>query len=34
MSVRAARNILDRIDGALDPGFVVNPEVLPNRRNV
>ncbi|MBS0561766.1 MAG: hydroxyacid dehydrogenase [Proteobacteria bacterium] len=34
MSIRAARNILDRIDGTLDPGFVVNPETLPNRRNV
>jgi D-3-phosphoglycerate dehydrogenase len=34
MSIRAARNILDRIDGTLDPGFVVNPEVLPNRRNM
>jgi D-3-phosphoglycerate dehydrogenase len=33
MSIRAARNILDRIDGTLDPGFVVNPEALPNRRN-
>jgi D-3-phosphoglycerate dehydrogenase / 2-oxoglutarate reductase len=34
MSIRAARNIIDRIDGTLDPGFVVNPEVLPNRRNL
>jgi D-3-phosphoglycerate dehydrogenase len=34
MSIRAARNILERIDGTLDPGFVVNPEVLGNRRNV
>jgi D-3-phosphoglycerate dehydrogenase len=34
MSVRAARNIIDMIDGTLDPGFVVNPEVLPNRRNI
>jgi D-3-phosphoglycerate dehydrogenase len=33
MSIRAARNIIDRIDGTLDPGFVVNPEALPNRRN-
>jgi D-3-phosphoglycerate dehydrogenase len=33
MSVRAARNILDRFDGVLDPGFVVNPEVLGIRRN-
>ena len=33
MSIRAARNIIDRIDGTLDPGFVVNPETLPNRRN-
>jgi D-3-phosphoglycerate dehydrogenase len=34
MSIRAARNILERIDNTLDPGFVVNPEVLPNRRNI
>ncbi len=33
MSIRAARNIIDMFDGALDPGYVVNPEVLPNRRN-
>jgi D-3-phosphoglycerate dehydrogenase len=33
MSIRAARNILERLDGTLDPGFVVNPEVLSNRRN-
>ncbi len=33
MSLRAARNILDRFDGRLDPGYVVNPEVLPNRPN-
>ncbi|MCL2428657.1 MAG: hypothetical protein FWD12_05440, partial [Alphaproteobacteria bacterium] len=33
MSIRAAQNILERFDGTLDPGFVVNPEVLPNRRN-
>lgn len=34
MSIRAAQNILDRFDGTLDPGYVVNPEILPNRRNV
>ena len=34
MSIRAARNILERIDGTLDAGFVVNPETLPNRRNI
>jgi D-3-phosphoglycerate dehydrogenase len=34
MSVRAARSIVEMLDGALDPGFVVNPETLPNRRNV
>jgi D-3-phosphoglycerate dehydrogenase / 2-oxoglutarate reductase len=34
MSVRAARNMLELFDGVLDPGFVVNPETLPNRRNV
>jgi D-3-phosphoglycerate dehydrogenase len=33
MSIRAAQNIIDMFDGALDPGYVVNPEVLPNRRN-
>lgn len=33
MSIRAAQNILEKFDGTLDPGFVVNPEVLPNRRN-
>ncbi len=33
MSIRAAQNIIDMFDGTLDPGFVVNPEVLPNRRN-
>ncbi len=33
MSVRAARNIIDHFDGTLDPGYVVNPEVLPNRPN-
>ncbi len=30
MSIRAARNIIDPFDGTLDPGYVVNPEVLPN----
>jgi D-3-phosphoglycerate dehydrogenase / 2-oxoglutarate reductase len=34
MSVRAARSIIEMLDGVLDPGFVVNPETLPNRRNV
>ena len=34
MSVRAARNMLELFDGVLDPGYVVNPETLPNRRNV
>jgi D-3-phosphoglycerate dehydrogenase / 2-oxoglutarate reductase len=33
MSVRAAKNMLELFDGVLDPGFVVNPESLPNRRN-
>jgi len=33
MSVRAAKNIVEAFDGTLDPGFVVNPEALPNRRN-
>ena len=33
MSIRAARNITEMFDGTLDPGFVVNPETLPNRRN-
>ena len=34
MSIRAAKNMLELFDGMLDPGFVVNPETLPNRRNV
>ena len=34
MSVRAAKNMLELFDGVLDPGYVVNPETLPNRRNV
>jgi D-3-phosphoglycerate dehydrogenase len=34
MSVRAAKNMLEAFDGVLDPGFVVNPETLPNRRNL
>ena len=34
MSIRAARNMLEVFDGVLDPGFVVNPETLPNRRNI
>ncbi len=33
MSIRAARNVLELFDGVLDPGYVVNPEALPNRRN-
>lgn len=33
MSIRAAKNIVEALDGVLDPGFVVNPETLPNRRN-
>ena len=31
MSMRAVRNLLDTLDGTIDPGFTVNPEVL--RRN-
>jgi D-3-phosphoglycerate dehydrogenase len=31
MSMRAVRNLLDTLDGVIDPGFTVNPEVL--RRN-
>ena len=34
MSIRAARNMLELFDGVLDPGYVVNPETLPNRRNL
>ena len=34
MSIRAARNMLEAFDGTLDSGYVVNPETLPNRRNV
>jgi len=34
MWVRAAKNMLELFDGVLDPGYVVNPEALPNRRNV
>lgn len=34
MSIRAAKNMLEAFDGVLDPGFVVNPETLPNRRNL
>ena len=33
MSIRAAKNMLELFDGVLDPGYVVNPETLPNRRN-
>jgi D-3-phosphoglycerate dehydrogenase len=32
-SIRAAKNMLEFFDGALDPGYVVNPETLPHRRN-
>jgi len=28
MSLRAVRNLLDAIDGVIDPGYTVNPEVL------
>ncbi len=31
MSMRAVRNLLDTLDGTIDPGYTVNPEVL--RRN-
>jgi D-3-phosphoglycerate dehydrogenase / 2-oxoglutarate reductase len=34
MSVRAAKNVIEAFDGTLDPGFAVNPEALPNRRNL
>jgi D-3-phosphoglycerate dehydrogenase len=34
MSIRAARNMLELFDGVLDPSYVVNPETLPNRRNL
>jgi D-3-phosphoglycerate dehydrogenase len=34
MSIRAAKNMLEHFDGVLDPGYVVNPETLPNRRNL
>jgi D-3-phosphoglycerate dehydrogenase len=34
MSVRAAKNMLELFDSVLDPGYVVNPETLPNRRNI
>jgi hypothetical protein len=34
MSIRAAKNMLELFYGVLDPGYVVNPETLPNRRNV
>jgi D-isomer specific 2-hydroxyacid dehydrogenase, NAD binding domain len=33
MAIQAAKNIVEMLDGVLDPGFVVNPETLPNRRN-
>jgi D-3-phosphoglycerate dehydrogenase / 2-oxoglutarate reductase len=33
MSIRAAKNMLELFDGVLDPGYVVNPEALPHRRN-
>jgi D-3-phosphoglycerate dehydrogenase len=32
MSMRAVRNLLDTLDGVIDPGYTVNPEVL--RRNI
>lgn len=28
MSIRAVRNLIETIDGVIDPGFTVNPEVL------
>jgi D-3-phosphoglycerate dehydrogenase len=34
MSIRAAKNIVELLDGVLDPGFVVNPATLPHWRNV
>jgi D-3-phosphoglycerate dehydrogenase len=34
MSIRAAKNMLELFDGVLDPGYVVNPETLLNRRNL
>jgi D-3-phosphoglycerate dehydrogenase len=34
MSIRAAKNMLEAFDGVLDPGYVVNPETLPHRRNL
>lgn len=34
MSIRAAKNMLEAFDGVLDPSYVVNPETLPNRRNL
>jgi len=33
MSMRTARNVLELFDSVLDPGYVVNPEALPSRRN-
>jgi D-3-phosphoglycerate dehydrogenase len=33
MSIRAAKNMLEFLDGVLDPGYVINPEALPHRRN-
>jgi len=35
MAIRAARNILEALDGTIDPGYVVNPEILQApRRNI
>jgi len=34
MSIRAAKNMLELFDDVLDPGYVVNPGTLPNRRNL
>ena len=33
MSIRAAKNMLEFFDGVLDPGYVVNAQALPLRRN-
>jgi D-3-phosphoglycerate dehydrogenase / 2-oxoglutarate reductase len=33
MSIRAAKNMLEFLDGVLDPGYAVNAETLPHRRN-
>jgi hypothetical protein len=31
MAVRAAKNLLEFFDGALDPSYVINPETLLRR---